>query len=446
MAMWEGCIMANAGEFAMSYPETEEVLAKIKEIINDLKRLNEWFEGEISRLNNIIVDGEKPYADLIRNYQIIVDDNAKDIITLQQLSYTISYLMETTQATDKYLTQCIRDTFPEYFEYTIQNTSEKISDEAQQKLDMLWAASMANIRYDSSGSPVINSASDYLAYQTAREKLVESAHNVNNNLFNIVKENYTGTKSLENASFYTTNFVKTKNGVVAQSNGSSFVYAFTNEFDEFLEETVNNSVDNAVEYISNSDGYFTEEDGERLKDILPYVVKGMGASESAWCSDSPYYSLGVGDTQSFTGLTYFGLDAMNENAFSTFGTYACSTDVSDYNTVEKSIQMSVDMYVHMVAVKMSKDQTISVNDAFLDAELMYTGGDTSGAKECTAYQMSMMDEFYGEDNNGEALFKDSAENFVANAVDNGYVSYDENNIPSNISVVSPDSSDYAQIK
>jgi len=40
---------------------------------------------------------------------------------------------------------------------------------------MLWAASTANIRYDSSGSPVINSASDYLAYQAEREKLVSSS-------------------------------------------------------------------------------------------------------------------------------------------------------------------------------------------------------------------------------------------------------------------------------
>jgi hypothetical protein len=36
---------------------------------------------------------------------------------------------------------------------------------------MLWAASMANIRYDSRGSPVINSASDYLAYQAAKEEI-----------------------------------------------------------------------------------------------------------------------------------------------------------------------------------------------------------------------------------------------------------------------------------
>jgi hypothetical protein len=32
---------------------------------------------------------------------------------------------------------------------------------------------MANIRYDSSGSPVINSASDYLAYQAAKDKLTK---------------------------------------------------------------------------------------------------------------------------------------------------------------------------------------------------------------------------------------------------------------------------------
>jgi flagellum-specific peptidoglycan hydrolase FlgJ len=46
---------------------------------------------------------------------------------------------------------------------------------------MLWAASMANIRYDSSGSPVINSASDYLAYQAAKDKIMASQPQVISN-------------------------------------------------------------------------------------------------------------------------------------------------------------------------------------------------------------------------------------------------------------------------
>jgi hypothetical protein len=90
-------------------------------------------------------------------------------------------LSHPTQQVGQDLTQLIRDTFPEYFEYTIQNTSEKISDEAQTKLDMLWAASMANIRYDSRGSPVINSATDYLAYQAAMGGLTDVAGNSDKN-------------------------------------------------------------------------------------------------------------------------------------------------------------------------------------------------------------------------------------------------------------------------
>jgi hypothetical protein len=50
--------MANTGEIAIDYTETGEVLAKIIEISKDLKRLNKWFEGKISRLKKIIVDGK----------------------------------------------------------------------------------------------------------------------------------------------------------------------------------------------------------------------------------------------------------------------------------------------------------------------------------------------------------------------------------------------------
>jgi len=46
---------------------------------------------------------------------------------------------------------------------------------------MLWAASTANIRFDSSGSPVINSGTDYLAYQAEMNEIKASQPQVISN-------------------------------------------------------------------------------------------------------------------------------------------------------------------------------------------------------------------------------------------------------------------------
>lgn len=262
-------------------------------------------------------------------------------------------------------------------------------------------------------------------------------------LMKIVYSNYNGNKNITNSKVYTTNYERLdSNGQVVQSNGKDFIYVFTPEFENYLNSTVEDTVDNAV---ANSSVDISDEDANRMKEILPYIIMGMGASESSWCSKSQRaIDAGIGETQSYTGLTYGGLDAMNDNAYVTFGNYSCSTKVSDYASLNKSIKMSTEMYTHMIVSNLSGENT-SVDDAFLEAEIQYAGGKTTlGAENCAAYHMAMMNEFYSQDN-GQSMFRDSAGEFVSDAINSEIVKYDINNTPINISIVGVKDSDYEQI-
>lgn len=189
----------------------------------------------------------------------------------------------------------------------------------------------------------------------------------------------TKTDTVNNTDYYRT---------AGQYNGSQYNYHFTKEFNQELENIANDVVDSVIPSAN-----LTEEDKAYLKKLLPYVIKGVGASESGWNDGSEGY---VGLTEAdMAGTQWFS---------ATFGDQTYDTNISHYNTPAKGARMAATMFVHWANYYKGKNPEAGINQAIWSG---WGGAGTcsyTGAPSCAAYQLCMADAFYKQDHPGESLF------------------------------------------
>jgi hypothetical protein len=193
-----------------------------------------------------------------------------------------------------------------------------------------------------------------------------------------------------------------------QDNGSQYTYNFSAKFNQELDDIAADVIGSIT-----SNNLSTEEKAY-LQKLLPYIIKGIGASESSW-SDS---------SQGYVGLTSAGMSGLQYLA-STFGNKTYDTDISSYNTPEKGADIAARMFVHWVDYYKYKYPNASIEQVIWYAwggagSSSYTGGYANAA-----YQAGMAAAFYKQDNDGDELFSKELR-YVTNHLSEYGVQYSSN--------------------
>lgn len=228
----------------------------------------------------------------------------------------------------------------------------------------------------------------------------------------IDKESGTTVKDLKgNGGIVTTGTVSTSDSTnktalyrANQANGNQYTYTFTSEFNTAFDEKVADLLDNVQE------GKFTDEEKAYLQQVIPYIVKGVGSSESSWSDGS----------QGYVGLTKGGLNAnINTYLGYTFKESNYSTNISDYTQPIDGAEMSAAMLIHW-AEHYKNNEGYDLNTALWKGQVSYCGGSSNAA-----YQLGMANDFYMQDC-GNNLFEGTCANVVSNLSNYGVYSANGN--------------------
>ena len=190
-----------------------------------------------------------------------------------------------------------------------------------------------------------------------------------------------------------------------QYNGGQYEYNFSAEFNNGLQESVDKLLGQCKDSCS-----LTEEDKAHLSSVLPYYLKGIGASESGWSNGS----------QGYMGLTnqkgvYYASFTFDDS----FGPY----DLSQASTFTKNegAEVAAAEFIHWVDYY--KSEGYDLDSAIWESWKSYTGG-SSG---CAAYQMNMANEFYNQDGNSGSLFSGACTDPINNPGNYGVFEYNYDN-------------------
>ena len=174
-----------------------------------------------------------------------------------------------------------------------------------------------------------------------------------------------------------------------QVNGNQYNYSFSKDFNAELEKSVNDLVDDVI------DGRFSEQEKMYLKKVVPYIVKGIGASESSWSSSKG----------GFVGLTSDGLNGVDYFNY-TFKHNNFSNDLKEYVTPKSGAELSAAMIIHWASYY--KQNNTNIENALWLGQVSYCGGESNAA-----YQLGMANDFYVQDT-GDLLFSGVCKSVVLN--------------------------------